>query len=544
MRSQGLLFAMLLTGCDGGGAACDPASPVACSDSERCVVRDGEGRCETVASCDPADPSTCPGGFVCRPSGDGAICEPELTVGRIPGCVDSAGMDLFAVESFEALSVTWNVNGDVDFEGGFRVRWGTASMANDLGMLEVGPSAREAVITGLTNGTAYYVVVDALGSGGGASFTSCEVMATPHALAFVTELEVDGTAAAAQARPDIASNLEGDRLYLAWEEEGAIALAISEDFGGTWRALSLVGASGAGPALAVVEEVVDPETDEVLEPETVLLAWEDAGNILLARYFPEEDRFEDGVILGAGTLPDVAVGPEAVHVVYLDGGTVFHAGSNDAGVTFLEPIAVSTGTTAAGRPTVEVDQFIGDVYAGWHAMMGRGDFDVFVATSLDMGATFGAAVRIDDDPGGGNQENVSLAIDERSGRLVATWEDRRVGSDVYFSSSSDQGASWETNVNVGAGLGGDQFRPRAVIDIARNVYVVFQDTTNGARVVFSRFNAQGSFDPPLAPSSQAGMAGVVGDHPTVAADRYGTVYVAWEENREGPTPRIFFNRAE
>jgi hypothetical protein len=153
-------------------------------------------------------------------------------------------------------------------------------------------------------------------------------------------------------------------------------------------------------------------------------------------------------------------------------------------------------------------------------------------------------VRIDDDTRGANQTNVSLAVDERSGLLAATWEDRRDGADVFFSQSDDQGASWATNVNVGAGLGGDQFSPRAVIDIARNVYVAFQDTTSGARVVFSRFNALGSFDPPLAPSAQAGMAGVVGDHPSVAADRYGTVYVAWEENRDGATPSVFFNRAE
>jgi hypothetical protein len=71
-----------------------------------------------------------------------------------------------------------------------------------------------------------------------------------------------------------------------------------------------------------------------------------------------------------------------------------------------------------------------------------------------------------------------------------------------------------------------------------------EDTTSGARVVFTRFNATGSFDPPLQPSRVAGSGGVVGDRPAVATDRYGTVYLAWEENRGGPTPRIVFSRAE
>jgi len=35
-----------------------------------------------------------------------------------------------------------------------------------------------------TNGTSYYLVIRTLGSGGGASFTSCQVNATPHVLVF------------------------------------------------------------------------------------------------------------------------------------------------------------------------------------------------------------------------------------------------------------------------------------------------------------------------------------------------------------------------
>ena len=100
------------------------------------------------------------------------------------------------------------------------------------------------------------------------------------------------------------------------------------------------------------------------------------------------------------------------------------------------------------------------------------------------------------------------------------------------------------NLDVGAGLGGDQFNPAAVIDVAGNVYVAFQDTTQGARVVFTRFNAMQSFDPPLVPSSKAGMAGVVADRPSVATDRYGTVYLTWQENRNGPSNEVIFSRAQ
>lgn len=221
-----------------------------------------------------------------------------------------------------------------------------------------------------------------------------------------------------------------------------------------------------------------------------------------------------------------------------------HSGSNDEGKTFLEPVAVSGDTTLAQAPSIAINDFTGDVYVAWDAQLGSGDWNIYFASSSDEGVTFGPPVRVDDDGGGQNQLNVSIAIDERSQMLFATWEDRRNGANVFFSWSEDWGTTWKPNIDVGTGLGGDQFHPEAVVDFARNVYVAFQDTTNGARVIFTRFNAEGSFDPALAASTQAGMAGVAADNPSVATDRYGAVYVAWQENRNAADIDVFFARAE
>lgn len=74
--------------------------------------------------------------------------------------------------------------------------------------------------------------------------------------------------------------------------------------------------------------------------------------------------------------------------------------------------------------------------------------------------SFGDVVRVDDDTDGLNQRIVSIAVDERSQELFATWEDRRGGANVHFSLSEDLGQRCATNIDFGAGLGGDQFRPR------------------------------------------------------------------------------------
>jgi hypothetical protein len=276
----------------------------------------------------------------------------------------------------------------------------------------------------------------------------------------------------------------------------------------------------------------------------VLVAFEQGGRVMLVGYDPVAGTVGDPLDVAAGGRPHVAVGPSAIHLVFEEGGGIHHAGSTDAGATFSDAQAVHGSTSMAHAPRVAVNGFTDEVYVAWDAIEGAGDSNIYFVASPDAGGSFGGPVRVDDDPMGQNQLNVSIAVDARSQKIYATWEDRRGGANVYFTWSEDGGASWEPNVDVGAGLGGDQFRPEAVVDAARNVYVAFHDTSDGMRVVFSRFNAEGTFDPPLLPSREAGRAGVVADEPTVASDRYGAVYVAWQENRNAADVDVFFARAE
>ncbi|WP_434041342.1 MULTISPECIES: hypothetical protein [Sorangium] len=526
----GILFAFgsIVPGCGGGDdedkkPACSPAS------GDRCA-------------CDAADATSCPGGFLCRPSGDGDACVPEGTAGRVPSCLNADGLDVFAAEADGALSVSWKVNGAIDSTEGFEVRYGSA--AGDYNQaVTVGSEVRRATIDPLENGTTYFVVVAALGADGRASFVSCELEAIPHVLAFAGDVVVNATTGGDQRSPDLASNLDGTRLYLAWEDKGAVALAVSTDFGDGWIATELVAASGQAPALAVRDAVID-DAGNVLRPELLYLAWEDDGQIMVSSYDPAAATFSTPVGVATGTSPDVALGLDGVHVAFADDGTIRHAASFDGAATFGEPAAVSVGLTNARAPSVAVHPTSGDVLVAWDAIEGAGDSNVYSAVSADGGATFGVPVRIDDDPMGQNQLNVSVAADPQTGELFASWEDRRGGANVYFATSDGGGQSWSPNVDVGAGLGGDQFHPQAVVDVASNVYVAFQDTTDGQKVVFSRFNEEGTFDPPLAPSTKAGQGGVVGDYPSVATDLFGAVYVAWEENRGGPDLDVVFARAE
>lgn len=535
----------------GGDNTCDPGDPNSCGPGERCNA--DTNVCEPYAACDTNDPDSCPAGFVCRPSSEGPVCEPEGTAGRIPGCIDSDGLDVFAVEANRTLAVSWNVNGTVDHTGGFRVVYGTATETYDQ-QVELAVGVRELTLTDLTNDTTYYVAVRTLDSSDAVTFTSCEVNGTPHILAFQPEFVVAG-ADGDQSEPGVASDLEGEYVYLAWEDEGTIKLSISTDFGDNWTTPEAVSAgTGQSQVDLAVREAAFDESGTQTRPEVLLIAWHEGSKVLVARYLPGNDEFQaPAEVQSGGTYiaPGLAVADDVIHVAFAESteGAIYHATSTDGGASFSPPTKISGSTVEAASPNVAASGLTGDVHVAWHARLGSGNTDIYSTSSFNNGATFGDVVRVDDDATGQNQKNVSVAIDERTQRLYATWEDRRGGSNVYFAwvdvESAPVAPDWGTNLHVSnAGLGGDQFKPKAVVDVARNVYVAFQDTSDGARVVFTRFNSDGGFDPALEPSAQAGQGGVVGDFPAVATDRFGAVYVAWQENRSGPDTDVVFARAE
>ena len=62
--------------------------------------------------------------------------------------------------------------------------------------------------------------------------------------------------------------------------------------------------------------------------------------------------------------------------------------------------------------------------------------------------------------------------------------------------------------------------------------------------MFSRFNRDRTFDPPLPVSTAAGKAGATAQNPAVAIDKFGSIFVTWSEDRGSPNVDVYFARAE
>lgn len=206
----------------------------------------------------------------------------------------------------------------------------------------------------------------------------------------------------------------------------------------------------------------------------IVTAYSDDGGKTFSKPVQVSDAGRQRVV-----APAVAIGPDhAVHVLYYDlkddardyqglegpawegTWTLVLASSVDGGQTFRS-VVVDDAVVPPERvlliytmppPSLAVDP-TGRIYAAWHDAR-NGDWDVFLRRSTDGGATWSSVLRLNDDPrdDGRNQYLPRLGV-APDGRLDAVFYDRRndpanVRNDVYFTSSSDGGATFAPNLKV------------------------------------------------------------------------------------------------
>src|SRR3989449_7207226 len=195
------------------------------------------------------------------------------------------------------------------------------------------------------------------------------------------------------------------RLYAAWDEGNILALSWSDDDGNHWAPIRNPGNVGDFVLGAIVA---------TLENSTVYLTWWDinTNNIM----------FESSSNRGQTWSPQVQVNDRI--------------GS-----------AAPVGAWQIPIPAMNVDRSSDAIYLAWPDQR-NGNQDIYFANSTDGGKTFGTNHRINDDSGATSQWMVDLAVDRR-GTVHAAWEDGRDGnSNIFYSNSTNGGATWATNVRV------------------------------------------------------------------------------------------------
>jgi len=241
-------------------------------------------------------------------------------------------------------------------------------------------------------------------------------------------------------------------------------------------------------------------------------------------------------------LPAVAVGAGALYAIWEDerngNDDIYLAASADLGASWTDPnlpVTEDAFMTAYQRaPTVAVDP-AGRVAAAWGD--GRGpSYDIYFAASLDGGDTWtDPNVLVSDDPFGDQVLPVLTA--NATGGLFLAWEDRRSGDTnpgIWFAASGDGGATWSSpNLPVRATFSVES-NPTMAVAPNGTIYVAWEDFRNGDADIYVSWSTDAGLTwrtPNVRVDDDAGAAAQT--EPSVAVDPTGTVHLAWRDARGG-----------
>jgi len=325
------------------------------------------------------------------------------------------------------------------------------------------------------------------------------------------------TGTVAELFPAVA--VRGNRVLVVWQEfasghddrQGRIKLARFgpggrkrgpdvrvDDLGTSGKWLPAIAFVGTNPVVAWVDERDAGPEGEPLEH--VFAARGRRGGAA----FDPAVRVDGGAPVPLAThldnkwAPTLAAFGRSVYAAWADfrnyNWDVFLARSSDRGTSWGPNVQVDDFPDLERldeRPSVAVDR-LGHVHVVWTDLRAREpDTNVFYAQSADGGLHFSANRQLDDSKAGfdpdhdvpSNQWHPSLALDRD--HLFVAWQDDRLGNDdIFFTTSTDGGATFALSERVddtGTGAS-EQTRPRLAIaghGAGRVCYVVWEDDRNG-----------------------------------------------------------------
>lgn len=189
---------------------------------------------------------------------------------------------------------------------------------------------------------------------------------------------------------------------------------------------------------------------------------------------------------------------------------------------FSPPQNVSNNSDYSFTPQVAVDSN-GTIYMAWEDDTSSNS-RILLTRSTDGGVTFSTPINLSNTSG--DSFNPRIAIGS-AGSVNVVWEDDTPGNTVImFSHSTNAGVSFSTPINL-SNSSADSSTQQIAVDIAGNIYVVWENDTLNLGIFFSRSTDGGvTFSTPAPVSTNPSGS----SSPQIAVGLNGNVSVAWEDD--------------
>ncbi len=203
---------------------------------------------------------------------------------------------------------------------------------------------------------------------------------------------------------------------------------------------------------------------------------ENPGGIYFAKSTDGATSFSEQLVISpTGAFPQIAVHEEYVYIFYIDiepsdddesewPVNYRFARSANGGETFEDPFTINEEELTFDIDhdnTIHVDEN-GTLYLIWpEGRKEGGGSDLYLARSTDNGAGFGSHVMINDPESYPGYERSGAAVDVRGSNVYVAWasdsdsddeEGNEDGNGIYFSKSTDGGATFEQERRISYGI--------------------------------------------------------------------------------------------
>lgn len=319
-----------------------------------------------------------------------------------------------------------------------------------------------------------------------------------------------------QAMPSLGMGPDGS-LYVVWVDgrhgQPQILFARSTNQGRTWSINVRVSSL----------DTLTPET--VLAPQyapslavgkngMIYVAWEDyktaPPTIVVARSADQgrtwrSTRLIDDDADDAAESPTLAVGNDGVvYCVWCqveeEMSSIAFARSVNNGERWSNHVLINDGAAAAESPTLAVGPD-NQVYVAWQDYRNE-DGDIFMTSSTNRGETWQTNTRVNDDSARADQSLPSLRVGAITNTIYLAWRDERTGdATIYFAGSNNGGRNWDANVQVSDGPAPvERDMPSLVVGTNHRLALAWADRRMGnASIYFSTSDNNGQTWQPNAP---------------------------------------------